>query len=80
MAFTMNPWNMDPKEFAKICGVLIGVFFIIILVSGVSSTTGRRKFARRCCYFSIAYFAISTAYIMIGMVISFEVARRKFDR
>lgn len=80
MAFTLNPWNMDPKDFAKLCGILIGIFFVIVSFAGILSSTGRRKFARSFCYISIGYFVLTTAYIMVGMVISFEVARSKFDK
>ena len=80
MAVQLNPHSLEPIQFAKLCGGLIAVFFVLIFATGFFSGLGRQRPARCCCYASCVYFAVSTAYIMYGMVVSFEVARSKFDK
>ena len=77
---TLNPYEQKPVEFAKLAGGLIAIFFALILTTGLFSGLGQTKHAKICCYAACGYFAISTAYIMYGMIVSFEVARSQFDR
>jgi hypothetical protein len=76
---TLDPDKMEPVEFAKLCTALIALFFALIIITGIFSGSGAVRPARFLCYISCCYFALTTAYIMYGMVVSFEVARRKFD-
>lgn len=73
-------YMFNPQIFAKICGVLIAIFFLLILLTGFCSCLARRKVTKFCCITSVVYFGIITVYIMVGMVLSFEVARKRFDR
>jgi len=77
---TLNPYQQEPVDFAKLSGGLIAIFFVLILTTGIISGLGRTKTAMACCYVSCGYFAVSTIYIMYGMIVSFEVARKKFDK
>ena len=72
--------ELQPKEFAQICGVLIAIFFALIITTGIFSCFGSKGPAKVLCIVSMIYFAMTTLYIMVGMVLSFEVARKKFDR
>ena len=76
----LDPHKIQPVQFAKQCGILIAIFFVLIFTTGICSGMGRQRTARLCCYTSCVYFALSTAYIMYGMIVSFEVARSKFDK
>lgn len=77
---TFDPYQQDPVDFAKLSGGLISIFFVLIMTTGLFSALEWTRPAKFCSYVSVSYFAVSTAYIMYGMVISFEVARKKFDR
>lgn len=80
MGLQLNPHKLEPVQFAKLSGGLIVIFFVLIFTTGIFSGTGRTRSARVLCNASVVYFAITTAYIMYGMVVSFEVARSKFDK
>lgn len=80
MALVLDPHQLEPVQFAKLCGGLIGIFFILIFTTGVVSGMGRHRSARLLCGLSCVYFGLSTCFIMYGMIVSFEVARSKFDK
>lgn len=80
MALQINPHELEPAQFAKVCGGLIGIFFALIFVTGVFSGTGRHASARFLCGVSCVYFVSTTCFIMYGMIASFEVARSKYDK
>lgn len=73
-------YMFNPQIFAKICGALIAIFFLLVLVTGLFSCLARRRATKFCCITSVIYFAIITIYIMVGMILSFEVARKRYDR
>lgn len=72
--------DLDPKDFAKICGVLIAIFFALLITTGIFSCLGTKGPSKALCVISCLYFVGSTIYIMVGMIQSFEIARKKFDR
>lgn len=80
MRLTFNPYELEPVQFAKLSAGLIAFFFVLILVTGILSGLGRSGFARFLCYSSSVFFGASTIFIMYGMLVSFEVARSKFDK
>ncbi|KAI1280934.1 hypothetical protein HDE_13776 [Halotydeus destructor] len=72
--------DLDPKDFAIRCGYLIAAFFGLLMLTGLASCLGAKQPPKILCTISILYFIASTIYIMVGMVQSFEIARKKFDR
>lgn len=75
-----DPRDLQPKEFAKICGILIGVFFALLITTSIFSCLGSKGPPKVLCVISCLYFISSTIYIMVGMIQSFEIARKRFDR
>jgi hypothetical protein len=76
----LNPHRLAPFEFAKVCGCMIGIFFGLMLITGLISGKAGNRPARFLCGFTCVYFVVTTSFMMYGMIVSFEVARSKFDK